>query len=108
MRNGVTTIADYVREKPLCIVCPGASIDGDVILLGKGFGKYIGDFTTAMQVLSSGKENPPTLIYNVRFYTSYRSSKGIKIKFLYLWHILVMRKSAKYLTGINRRQVNGG
>lgn len=100
----MNTLYNYLRVKPICIVCDGATVDGDVILTGKDFDKYIGEFTHVFSLSNCGKKGLTTTIKNCKWYKNLSSIKSFNLKFIYLWNIVLLNKPYVYLTNYNKHK----
>lgn len=90
------TLRTYLEVKPMCIVCDGATVDGDVAFSKYSLGGYVGDFTHFWKFGNHGTlkntysaiERPPI--------------KHFKIFMLWVWHMDILKKEHVYLTGVNK------
>ena len=78
--------------KAVCIISSdGVVIDGDVV------------FCKLQNVYSFLIEDKRSItIKNTSFYNKYVKKMPLKIKALWFWHMVVLRKSHVYLTGVMR------
>ena len=75
-----------------CIIASdNVVIDGDVV-----FCNLLDVYTFAVE----GKQN--ITIKNTSFYSKYTNRMPLKIKAFWFWHMVVLRKSHVYLTGVFR------
>ena len=97
---GRITLRTYLEEKPICIVCNGATVKDDLIFSKKQLGHDIGYFT---HIFSFGSGPFKDIsIENTKFVTSAKHLDRFKHKMLWLWHITILRKDYVYLTGANK------
>lgn len=82
--------------KAVCIIASdNVVIDGDVV-----FNKP--EISGTQFAYSVGNPIKNLTIQNSIFATKWHKSFGIKLSILWFWHIVVLRKSHVYLTGILR------
>lgn len=89
-------LIDLYRVKPICIICDGAKIKGDVIMTKHPVGAYLGDYTHVFYVdgLKKGVE-----ITNTKYICRLRDCHGIYLKLVFIFNILVLRKDYFYMVG---------
>ena len=89
---------EYVYEvKPICHLGNNVVIDGDVIFTRDPVGMYIGDFTHVYKVNGMN-----VTIMNTIQGCRVSNFKPLKLKILWFWHMVILRKSHVYLTGVNK------
>lgn len=83
--------------KAVCIIASdNVVIDGDVIFLNQyKFGSEIAVFVP-VEVKSFRVDNKGLEIYSYGL----PPKKGIRLKLLWIWHMVILRKSHVYLTGV--------
>lgn len=97
---GRITLRSYIEEKPICIICSGATVKDDLIFSKKQLGSEVGYFT---HIFSFGTSSVHDVrIENTQYVTSPKHLKNIKQKLLWMWHITILRKDYVYLTGANK------
>ena len=91
------TLRTYLEEKPICIVCNGATVKDDLIFSKKQLGHDIGYFTHIFGF--GGCSVRDVRISNTQFVTSQKHLNRFKHKMLWFWHITILRKDYVYLAG---------
>jgi len=83
--------------KSVCIIASdNVVIDGDVIFLNQyKFGSEIAVFVP-VEVKNLRFSNKGLIV----FFNGERPSIGLRLKLLWLWHMVILRKSHVYLTGV--------
>ena len=97
---GRITLRSYIEEKPICIICSGATVKDDLIFSKIQLGSEVGYFTHIFSFGTSGAYN--VSIENTQYFESPKHLRRIKHKLLWLWHITILRKDYVYLTGANK------
>lgn len=83
--------------KPVCLIASdNVVIDGDIVFHKGDFGRYLGDFTHAIR--AENKSN--MIIKNCLIATQFPKKSSLKVKMLWFWHMVILRKSHVYLTGV--------
>jgi hypothetical protein len=93
-------LSDLYRVKAMCFVCSNTVLDGDVAFTKGLVGEYLGDFTHVYQL----QEN----FYNIElnncvYSSSFRKCNTFKLKLLWFYHMVLLRKDYVYLNGVLRK-----
>lgn len=89
-------LGDLYRIKPICIVCDGAKIRGDVIMTRNPVGGYVGDYT---HVFYAENVRRGIEVTNTRHVCRIRHCHGIYLKLVFIFNILILRKDYFYMVG---------
>ena len=85
--------------KPMCLVSSNnVVINGDVAFHRGESGEFVGDFTHSISI--GGNTN--IKIQNCLIATKFPQKTKFKIKALWFWHMVILRKPYVYLTGVCR------
>ena len=90
-------LSQIYEVKPICHAGNNVVIDGDVIFTRHPVGLYVGDFTHIYKVNGMN-----ITIMNTIQGCKLSHFKPLRIKMLWIWHMVILRKSHVYLTGVNK------
>ncbi len=87
--------------KAVCIIAsPGAKIDGDVVFLDVDkFGSYTAIYMNQPNYADCSKNGLQIYCRHIGYGWNLKGA-NLKIKALWFWHMILLRKSHVYLTGV--------
>ena len=89
-------LGDLYRVKPICIICDGAKIRGDIIMTKHPVWKYVVDYS---HIFYADNVKVGIEITNTQHVCRLRHCRGIYLKLIYAWNILILKKDYFYMVG---------